>query len=147
MTKQVVKYTHHLKWELTYIVILAYMLILLDLRANHFKSHDRIQHRPIDFQSANLGTTQGDEHFCTYDVRCGFAQVSAHPWMTSGAYSQTHIRSANQCVQKVMGYRLTSCSILIIFTRAASCTKSKGLSIDISFYTYTFYTCNAMYKK
>jgi hypothetical protein len=28
-----------------------------------------------------------------------------------------------------------------------TCTKSKGLPIDVPFYTYTFYTCNAAYKK
>jgi hypothetical protein len=38
-------------------------------------------------------------------------------------------------------------SILILFTRTAPRTKSKGLSIDVLFYPYTFYTRSAAYKK
>jgi hypothetical protein len=40
------------------------MLILLDLRAIHFKFHDQIKHCLIGFQSATFGTAQGDKHFC-----------------------------------------------------------------------------------
>jgi hypothetical protein len=39
-------------------------------------------------------------------------------------------------------------SYLMIFTRAASCTKSKGLPIDIPYHlSYTFYTRSTTYKK
>jgi predicted transcriptional regulator len=55
MTKQVIKHIHHPERELTYSVVLAYMLALMVLRAKHFKFHDRIKHRPIGFQSATLG--------------------------------------------------------------------------------------------
>jgi hypothetical protein len=64
----------------------------------------------------------------------------------SGAYSRTHIQSANQHVQKAKGSRLMSHSILILFTRAAPRTKSMGLLIDVHFHPYTFYTCIAAYK-
>jgi hypothetical protein len=37
---------------------------LLDLKAIHFKYHDRITHRPIGFQSVNPGIAQGDKRFC-----------------------------------------------------------------------------------
>jgi hypothetical protein len=44
---------------------------------------------------------------------------------------------------------LTSLIIyLMLFTRAAPHTKSKGLPIDIAYYlSYAFYTCSAAYKK
>jgi hypothetical protein len=47
-----------------------------------------------------------------------------------------------RCVQKARGSRSTSHSILIFFTRTTPCTKNKGLPIDISFYSCTFYMCN-----
>jgi hypothetical protein len=50
MTQHVVKHTHHPELEFAYNVILAYVLALLDLRAIHFKFHDRMKHRPIDFK-------------------------------------------------------------------------------------------------
>jgi hypothetical protein len=64
-TKHVVKHTHRPERELTYIVVLAYVLALMDLRAIRFKFHDWIKYRPIGFQSATLGTAQDDERFCT----------------------------------------------------------------------------------
>jgi hypothetical protein len=64
-----------------------------------------------------------------------------------GAYSGSHAWSANQCVQKVRGSQLMSCSTLILFTCVVPCTKRKGLLIDAPFYSYTFYTCNTVYKK
>jgi hypothetical protein len=39
--KHVVKHTHRSERELTYNVVLAHMLVLLDLRSIHFKFHDR----------------------------------------------------------------------------------------------------------
>jgi hypothetical protein len=36
---------------------------------------------------------------------------------------------------------------IILFRRATPHTKSKGLPIDISFYSYTFYMRSAAYKK
>jgi hypothetical protein len=40
-----------------------------------------------------------------------------------------------------------SYSTLILFTHIAQHTKSMGLLIDVPFYSYTFYTHNATYKK
>jgi hypothetical protein len=40
-----------------------------------------------------------------------------------------------------------SLSILILFTHTTPHTKSKGLLLDVLFYPYTLYTCNAAYKK
>jgi hypothetical protein len=90
--------------------------------------------------------------------------------MSQGAYSRSYARSMNQpikkqgapdrrlilllyflyaqCrIQKARGSRLTSRSTLILFTRAVPRTKNKGLQIDVPFYTYTFYTHSATYKK
>jgi hypothetical protein len=55
MTKHVVKYSHRPKREMTYCVVLAYAPTLLDLRAIHFKFHDRIKHPLIGFQCATHG--------------------------------------------------------------------------------------------
>jgi hypothetical protein len=63
-TKHVIKYSHCPKLELTYIVVLAYMPILMDLRAIRFKHNDRIKHFPIGFQSVTPVTAQDDKHFC-----------------------------------------------------------------------------------
>jgi hypothetical protein len=50
-----------------------------------------------------------------------------------------------QClVQKVRDSQLTSYSTLIFFAHAVPCTKSKGIPIDILFYSYTFYTCSVV---
>jgi hypothetical protein len=49
-------------------------------------------------------------------------------------------------VQKARGSRSTSRSTLILFTRTTSCTKSKELTIDVPFHSYTFYTHSATYK-
>jgi hypothetical protein len=62
--KHVVKHTHRPKQELTYNVVLAYVLVLLDLRAIRLNFHDRIKHRSITFQTTTLGTVQSDKHFC-----------------------------------------------------------------------------------
>jgi hypothetical protein len=62
MTIHVVKYSHHPEQELTYNIVLAHVLIVLDLRAIHFKFHDQIKHCLISFQSVTLGTTQDDKH-------------------------------------------------------------------------------------
>jgi hypothetical protein len=49
--------------------------------------------------------------------------------------------------QKAWGSRLMSHSILILFTHVAPHTKSKGLPIDVLFYSYTFYMSSATYNK
>jgi hypothetical protein len=59
-TKHLVKHTHRPKRELTYSVVLAHVLSLLDLKAIRFKFDDRIKHCPIGFQSMTLETAQGD---------------------------------------------------------------------------------------
>jgi hypothetical protein len=73
-TKHVVKYPHCPERELTYIVIPACVPNTLDLRAIHFKFHDRLNHCPIGFQNMTPRTTQNDECFCAY--RCS---VKLHP--------------------------------------------------------------------
>jgi hypothetical protein len=144
MTKLVVKHTHHLEWELTYNIVLAYVLALLDLTAIRFKFHDRIKHRSSTFKVWHLGPRKVMSISTHNNIRCGFAQLSVHPQLTLGAYSRTHAWSTNQCVQIVRGSRSMACSIL---THALSRTKSKGLPIDIPFYPYTFYTRSTTYKK
>jgi hypothetical protein len=52
----------------------------------------------------------------------------------------------SQHVQKARGSRSTSHSFLIFSAHTTLHRKSKGLSIDIPFYPYTFYTCNTAYK-
>jgi hypothetical protein len=50
-------------------------------------------------------------------------------------------------VQKARDSRSMSHSILILFTCAVPHTKIKGLLIDVPFYSYSFYTRTAAYKK
>jgi hypothetical protein len=55
-----------------------------------------------------------------------------HVRLMQGAHFRSHVRSANQRIQKVRGSWLTSLIIyLILFTHAALHIKSKGLSIDV----------------
>jgi hypothetical protein len=145
MTKHIVKYPHLQEWELTYSVVLAYMPKLLDLRAIRFKWHHRIKHHLIGFQNMNLGTMQGDKHFCgRHSVK--LAQLKACSQSKQGAYSRSHAYPTSQHVQNARGFRSTSRSTLILFTHTASHSKSKGLKINVPFYSYTLYTCNAAYK-
>jgi hypothetical protein len=101
------------------------MPILLDLRAIHFKYHDRDKHWPIGFQSANPGTTQGDKRFYAYLI-IGEALPSTFPNNARGLLPIT--RMANEPIRLHI-------------------RKGKGVSIDVSFYPCTFYTCSAAYKK
>jgi hypothetical protein len=62
-TMHVVNYSHRPERELTYSVLLAHVLILLDHMADHFKFHDRIKHCSISFQIMIPRKAQGDKRF------------------------------------------------------------------------------------
>jgi hypothetical protein len=94
----------------------------------------------------NLGTMQGDKHFCgRHSVK--LAQLKACSQSKQGAYSRSHAYPTSQHVQNARGFRSTSRSTLILFTHTASRSKSKGLKINVLFYSYTLYTRNVAYKK
>jgi hypothetical protein len=132
---------------MTYCVVLAYAPTLLDLRAIHFKFHDRIKHPLIGFQCATHGPRKETSISTHNDVQWIFTQLQEHPWLTQGAYTQSHAQLISKRVQKARGSRSTSCSTIILFTCVVVRTKSKGLLVDVSFYSYTFYLHNTMYKK
>jgi hypothetical protein len=73
-------------------IILTYVQKLLDFGAMHFKFHDRINQRPINFQSAISKIAQGDNRFCASQRYVKFCPTSnKHPDRCKGLTSnRTH---------------------------------------------------------
>jgi hypothetical protein len=113
--------------------------------------------------SAFKARTQGSHkvtNISMQDAQWSFAQVKSHSQLMQGTYSWSHAQPTSQRilqgasdrrliqllyflhaqrrVQKERGSWLISRSTLILFTRTVPHTKSKGLLIDVPFYSYTF---------
>jgi hypothetical protein len=105
--------------------------------AIRFKFHDRINQRPINFQSATPGTARGDEHFYAFWWFARLCPIRIkRPRSTQRAYFWSHARLVNQRVQNVRGSRLTSCFILYFLHAQRRVQKVRGSRLTSCFILY-----------
>jgi hypothetical protein len=100
-------------------IILSHVQILLDFRAICFKFHDRINRRPISFQSAIFKTVQDDKRFCASRGSTKLCPTSnKRPTSMQEAYFRSHTRSANQRVQISQGLSINVSNHVLYFLHA-----------------------------
>jgi hypothetical protein len=123
-------------------IILAYVQILLDLVAIHFKFHDWINQRSISFQSAISETAQGDKHFCTSWQSVKLCRNrNKRPRSTQGAYFRSYARSVNQCVKISHGLPIDVLNQILYFLYAQCHIQiSQGSPLTYLTISYTFFT-------
>jgi hypothetical protein len=130
-------------------IILVYIQILLDFGAIHFKFHDRINQRPINFQSVIPETTQGDKHFyASWRSAKLCPNSNKHLRSMQVAYFRSHTRSMNQRVNISQGLPIDVSNHLLYFQHAHHrVQKVRGSRSMLHTTSITFNTCITAYKK
>jgi hypothetical protein len=111
-------------------IILAYVQILLDFGAIRFKFYDRINQRPVSFQSAIPETAQGNKCFYAYWRYAKLCPNSnKRPRSMQWAYFRSHAWSAYQRVKINQGLLIDVLNHLLYAQRRVQI--SQGLSMDV----------------
>jgi hypothetical protein len=117
-------------------------------RAIRFKYHDRLQQRPISFQSATPETAQNDEHFYVYRRSVVLIPIIGSTRSMQGADTRMHTRLMCQRVSKNKGLPIDVSLCFYYFQHAHHrVQQARDSRLTYLFSSTTFNMCIAVYKK